>query len=343
MVDPETGRMWMNVTNDIDYYGIPERDTDGLIGTGDDRVIGKGDAYNLGGFAIAAWAALADYVPDSHYLTASQQLWDVYEDRIMAGHDPRHLIAALELWKATRKEQFRTAADHLAGRVLALQGEEGWFADNPGGAPPFRIVDEGLAPAALACYVLTWPESGLVRQVRTCLRRYGQWSMALGDNPFGIIRHYTREDDEPFYFKSRDEWFGGSNSAYCSTAWAVYLAAVVFEDESEFTRELRAHAANQVHWILGMNPLSLCMFEGKGNSDRIKYHHLYAEIPGHTRGAVPGALPNGIIRGPSNVDKPWFDLRQESGTLPGAESAEPWLPHNAYYLLMLSAGCSPAG
>jgi hypothetical protein len=161
----------------------------------------------------------------------------------------------------------------------------------------------------------------------------------MADNPFGIIRHDA--GGTPFFFKSRDAWFGGQNSAYCSTAWAAYLASRVFADDPTFARRLRAHAANQVHWILGMNPLNLCMFEGRGNSARIKYHHLYAEIRGHSRGAVPGAIPNGIIRAPGNADRPWFDLRSGAGSLPGPESAEPWLPHNAYYLLVLSAGGQP--
>jgi hypothetical protein len=157
----------------------------------------------------------------------------------------------------------------------------------------------------------------------------------MAGNPFGIIRHC--DGNEPFYFKSRDEWFGGSNSAYCSTAWAANLASKVFQEEPEFAARLRDHAANQVHWILGMNPLSLCMFEGKGDSRRIRYHHTYSTIPGHERGAVPGAIPNGITREPGTSDRPWFDLRSTPGSPPGAESAEPWLPHNAYYLLMLSA------
>ena len=142
---------------------------------------------------------------------------------------------------------------------------------------------------------------------------------------------------QPFYFNSRDNWFGGNNSAYCSVAWAAYLASRVFQDEPDFSKRLQAHATKQIRWILGMNPLNLCMFEGKGNSERIRYYHLYAEIPGHSRGAVPGAIPNGIIREPGNADRPWFDLRTGTGTLPCPESAEPWLPHNAYYLLMLSA------
>jgi len=90
-----------------------------------------------------------------------------------------------------------------------------------------------------------------------------------------------------------------------------------------------------VHWVLGLNPLDLCMFEGKGSSHRIYYHHRYADIPGHPRGAVPGTIPNGIIRDRSGADRPWFDFT--STTVPYFASNEPWLPHNAYYLLMLAA------
>ena len=207
--------------------------------------------------------------------------------------------------------------------------------DDADGGPVFRIVDEGTIPAALARYALARPKSPLAGSVKRSLSDYFRWSFRMGDNPFRLIRNYTGE--QPFYFKSQEDWFGGANSAYASTAWAAYLAARVFDDDLAFRRELESHAANQVHWILGMNPLNLCMFEGKGNSDRIHYHHLYALIPGHPRGAVPGAIPNGIIRTPGNADRPWFDLRSEAGAPPGAQSAEPWLPHNAYYLLMLSA------
>ncbi|NUN98483.1 MAG: glycoside hydrolase family 9 protein, partial [Candidatus Omnitrophica bacterium] len=115
------------------------------------------------------------------------------------------------------------------------------------------------------------------------------------------------------------------------------LSARTFEDEPAFAGLLRAHAANQVHWVLGLNPLDLCMLEGVGSSSRIHYHHLLAESPDHPRGAVPGAIPNGIAREPGNSDRPWFDFRDKIGSLPGAETCEPWLPHNAFFLLMLSA------
>ena len=198
-----------------------------------------------------------------------------------------------------------------------------------------KIVDEGVIPAALARFTLEHPDSALTGRIRESLRAYFAWSLLLADNPFGLVRNDT--GGGPFYFKARDDWFGGSNSEYLSTAWAANLAAALFKDDPAFTARLRSHAANQAHWVLGMNPMDLCMFEGKGTSDRIYFHHIYSEIPGHERGAVPGAIPNGIIRPPDNSDRPWFDLRTGPGSPAGAESAEPWLPHNAYYLLMLSA------
>ncbi len=335
MVDPRTGRIWMNVTNDIDYYGTAENETDGISGTDDDRLIGTDDPTDLGAFSMAAWAVLARYVPDTGYLESAEKLWAVYEERILQGYNPRHVFTAIELYRTTNDEKYRTAADRLTEKLFALQNGDGWFARQPGGPPEMRLLDEGATPAALAHYALRFPDSPLVSPIKTCLRNYFTWSFRLADNPFGIVQNYNGGD--LFFFMRREVWYGGNNSEYCSTAWAAYLTARLFAAEPELAARLRSHAADQIHWLLGMNPLDLCMFAGRGSSDRIYFHHLYAEIPGHPRGAVPGAIPNGIVREPGNTDRPWFDLRTASGSLPAPESAEPWLPHNAYYLLMLSA------
>jgi len=334
MVDPATGRIWMNVTNDIDYYGIPEHDTDGIPGNRDDRVINTNDPSDLGAYTIAAWAVLGRRLNEPVYLEAARKLWAVYEDRILAVYEPRQVFAAMELYRSTGEVKYLSMTERIASKLLELQNAAGWFARAPGGPPEMKIVDEGVIPAALARFALRHPESPLIGRIRDSLRAYFVRAFRLADNPFGLLRNYI--GGEPFYFKARNDWFGGSNSEYLSVAWAANLCAAVFKDEPELAARLRSHAASQVHWILGMNPMDLCMFEGKGTSQKIYFHHLYAEIPGHERGAVPGAIPNGITRPPDNSDRPWFDLRTGPGSLPGAESAEPWLPHNAYYLLMLS-------
>ena len=340
MVDPETGHIWMNVTNDIDYHGIPEHDTDGIPGTRDDRVIDTRDPGDLGAFTIAAWAVLGRRLEATGHLEAAQRLWAVYEERILASYEPRQVFAAIELYRSTGESRYLAMAEQLALDLLDLQDATGWFARMPGGPPEIKIVDEGVTPAALARFALEDPEAACVGRIRDSLRAYFAWSFGLADNPFGLIRNYI--GDEPFYFKARDGWFGGSNSEYLSLAWAANLAAAVFANDTDLAARLRALAADQVHWVLGMNPLDLCMFEGRGTSQRIYFHHLYAQVPGHERGAVPGAIPNGIIRPADNSDRPWFELRTGPGSPPGAESTEPWLPHNAFYLLMLAtADCPP--
>jgi len=74
------------------------------------------------------------------------------------------------------------------------------------------------------------------------------------------------------------------------------------------------------------------MLEGAGRFNPPRYHHRYDSIPGHERGAVPGAVCNGIVRESVTRDAPRFDLAGND-----YHSNEPWLPHNAYYLLAASA------
>ena len=81
------------------------------------------------------------------------------------------------------------------------------------------------------------------------------------------------------------------------------------------------------------------MFEGAGTVNPPRYHHRYDSIPGHPRGAVPGAIPNGFVRSAYGLDQPGFDLsRVGSGRAhPSYRTSEPWLTHNMWYLMALSA------
>ena len=74
-----------------------------------------------------------------------------------------------------------------------------------------------------------------------------------------------------------------------------------------------------------------------------RYHHRYDSIPGHERGAVPGAIPNGFVRTISGEDQPGFDMsRPAKGKRhPSYRTSEPWLVHNMWYLLAISAAQNP--
>jgi hypothetical protein len=321
MVDPESGHMWYYVGNDIDFFGIPELETDNIPGTKDDRWVAVNTPGQLEPFVIAGWAVLARHADRDTYLNAAEELWAATEDRIMAGDSPAHILAALELHRTTGNEKYRAAADAL------IQFHFGAAKAFDATAIPSKTV----YPAALALYALAYPDAPATGEIKGRLTAHFAevFRVADIDNPFGIVRDKTKDGLSYFWPNC------GYNTRYSTAAWHAYTTARLFPNDEAFAARLRAYAADQAHWQLGMNPLELCMLEGKGTSHRIYYHHRYADIPGRSRGAVPGTIPNGFIRAPGNIDAPWFDF--SSTTVPSHTTCEPWLPHNAYYLLMLSA------
>ncbi len=102
--------------------------------------------------------------------------------------------------------------------------------------------------------------------------------------------------------------------------------------------------ADQLDWVMGKNPHSLCMVEGAGSLNPNWYHHRYSTIPGKERGAVPGAVANGMVINLVGLDIPGFDVSWpgagDEGIMrrdrPSFRTSEPWLVHNMHLLLALS-------
>ncbi|MHA1847903.1 MAG: glycoside hydrolase family 9 protein, partial [Promethearchaeota archaeon] len=160
------------------------------------------------------------------------------------------------------------------------------------------------------------------------------------ENNTEVYRSY----DEYFYDRFRDnrsDWNVGQNSYYLCAAWANALAFKITND----SRHLY-FAMAMFDWIFGKNPFALCMVEGEGTFNPPRYHNRASAIPGNPYGKVPGCVPNGITRkGKSkddpdlSLDYPYFDLKNEGPIYYGADysSTEPWLPHNAYFVLAMNA------
>jgi hypothetical protein len=79
------------------------------------------------------------------------------------------------------------------------------------------------------------------------------------------------------------------------------------------------------------------MFEGGGELNPPRYHHRYNMIAGRQRGAVPGAIANGMVRDMGLADRPGFDMSRGGNRPPSFRTSEPWLVHNMFYLLAASA------
>jgi len=82
---------------------------------------------------------------------------------------------------------------------------------------------------------------------------------------------------------------------------------------------------------------SIRSIEGSGALNPPRYHHRYNMIEGRARGAVPGAIPNGIVRDMGIADRCGFDMSRGGGRSPSFRTSEPWLVHNMFYLLAASA------
>jgi hypothetical protein len=126
---------------------------------------------------------------------------------------------------------------------------------------------------------------------------------------------------------------GGLSPQYLATAFTCLTAYSLTKNNSYLQM-----AMDHLDWIAGRNPFSICWIDGVGSQNLPCYHHGYAFDTNNPRGAVPGAIGNGIAKAPeydlfgkvTYVDKPAYDSRQASYFHNNAAvySSEPWLVQN---------------
>jgi hypothetical protein len=344
MWQPGKGIVYQDVWNGYDYWGTPDKETDNLKNTADDRPLrGEGpSAMSAGALALAA-----RLTGKSTYLEAAEDLWrgavesgpDYPEeawittsgglpnrDETASGKRVRRiadlLLADTELEALTENRRYVENAQSCVELLAQQQREDGlWPSDTYS-----RIVLQGVPAAALALFVRRHPTSRSAAIAIKGLRHWLERNIQLTTNPFQLIPWANG------VFLNPDIglwWYTGQNSQYLSNAWALHLVAEVLNEP-----EARQLADRQIDWILGLNPYNLCMMEGKGSSNPPFYLHRWA--PNEQRGAVPGAIPNGFCRQFAEVDIPWFDIRRPPRTV-SYHTSEPWEPHNAFFILAVTA------
>jgi len=315
-----------------------------------------------GGLAIAALAQAALWQApgerEADYLRAAEDGW-----AFLAAHNPRltndgrenivddycALLAATELFRATRKPVYKEAADARATRLLARLSPRPrayWRADD-GDRPFFHAADAGLPVASLIAY-LDIADDARRAAVRDAVRGSLEWELAVtGEvaNPFGYARQLVQTKagvrDTRFFFPHDTEtapWWQGEDARLGSLAFAARAAGALFADDAAFAGRLRRYAQDQLDWILGRNPFDASMLEGAGH-DNPEYRFLGSFE--YTN--APGGIVNGITSGfsdPLGID---FNLPH---TVTGGDNdwrwGEQWLPHATWYLLALAAGEAPS-
>ena len=321
---PETGALRNHVSQgpgrQWSKWSAPEVHTDNVVGTADDPVIQEGEGNSP--LVIGAWARLSALREKggrtNNYLAAALRLWNHATNGGTNAGSPYLLLSALDLHAVTGDQAYLDYARRSVNALLAQQTTTGRLQ----GA--FGNYGEGVA-ASLASFALAYKNDPLIPGIAQALNGYIAFCARQADNPFGLSQQTVGQATQ--FFPSDL----GHNFQILQRAWAAALAYRV-------TREPKAlvFATDQMDWVLGKNPLDLCMFEGKGAFNPPRYHHRYNQIPGHERGAVPGTVPNGCVRDLGMADRPGFDLSRGGNRSPSHRTSEPWLVHNLFYLLAAS-------
>ncbi len=321
--DPESKKLIYAVFSGYGYWGVPEKETDNLLGGGDDRPVVFPFQWNENEMAVAAYAVLYRKTGDPAWKQAAEELWNVVQQHDFSDiiQGAKRLLAAVELFRSTENRQYQEIAESCAENLIQVQDERGGWP-----SWPLAVVDYGLPAAALAEFYLAIPESELAPQVQESLWQYMSFWASRRSTPFDIPKW---DKNEYFYPYARDQWYVGQNSMYLSQAWAGFLISLIIPRGRGKTY---LWASGCLDWVLGANPLGICMMYGAGTTHLKRYHHRYDSISNGKNGCVPGAICNGFTR--KSLDSDFFYLDLEGNSW---QTNEPWLPHNAYFLLALTA------
>ena len=314
-----------------------------------------------GGIAIAALAMASTYpVPGefsaAQYLKAAEDSFDYLEkDNLKLLNDGKEnivddycaLAAATELYRATKNEKYKTAADRRAKSLMARQISAGgyknyWRADD--GERPFFHASDGGLPVVSLLYYAEIAEPAARNQVLETVKKSLQFELAITaevNNPFEYSREYVQDKTgarrTSFFFPHNSDaapWWQGENARLASVAAAARLAARVFSDDAAFHRQLESFATSQLNWILGLNPFDSCMLNGVGRNNP---PYMYFDSWEFTN--APGGISNGITSGfkdESDID--YLLTYRQTGADNDWRWGEQWLPHASWYLLAVAIG-----
>jgi len=317
-----------------------------------------------GGIAIAALAMASTYPASGEfsgadYLKSAEDAFVFLEkENLKLINDGKEnivddycaLAAATELYRATKKEKYKTAADRRAQNLISRQITAGgyanyWRADD--GERPFFHASDGGFPVVSLLYYEEVADPSVRMRVLDTVKQSLEFELAITaevNNPFGYSREYVHDKTgarhTSFFFPHNSDaapWWQGENARLASVATAANLAVRYFAKNKSFREKLEAFSANQLNWILGLNPFDSCMLNGVGRNNP---PYMYFDSWEFTN--APGGISNGITGGfkdESDID--YLVPYRQTGADNDWRWGEQWLPHSAWYLLAVaSAGGS---
>jgi len=304
-----------------------------------------------GGMAIAAlarisrWKKHGEYT-QAQYLDAAKRAFahlmanntkydDDGKENII--DDYCALLAATELWIATEEPLYcyeaRKRADNLNKRMTA----EGYFIANDSNRPYWHASDAGLPIVALSRYLIKERAAAYSSDAIATIKKALDYNLAVTNkvsNPFGYARQtflYKGEVKDGFFIPHDNEtgwWWQGEDARLASLATAALVGGKLVypgQNNPTYNTHLTGYASQQLSWILGCNPYSMCFMYGFGKNN-VPYMHSNF---GH--GSEVGGISNGITGKEGNGDGSGIDFKTEDQ---GDEWrwTEEWIPHAAWFL-----------
>ena len=316
-----------------------------------------------GGMAIAALARASTLgikgdstTTPADYLDGAKRAFEHLESKQTLGGDCAYcndgkeniiddytaLLAALELYNATKISSYmdvaRKRAEHLAGRL----SNDGYFwSDNDKKRPFWHASDAGLPLVALVRYLELEKDASKASAIKTVAKKHLDWMLKItadnGKNPFGYARqtYKTQGSIKNGYFIPHDNesnyWWQGENARIASLAAAAVYASRIL-DYSDSTTAYK-YAANQLDWVLGKNPYNISFMKGVGSNN-----------PGDYYGSrLSQTLVGGIVNGVTGLNTDGsgivWDDPYKAGFSEGWQNwrwIEQWIPHTTWFLMALS-------
>ncbi|MDY6331796.1 MAG: glycoside hydrolase family 9 protein [Fibrobacter sp.] len=344
----EQGFFYMTV---FDNWGSPmgKREicafsgSDGIKSADYQTAFREGGGMAIAGLASAARLQLKGNFTSEQYLAAAEKAYKHLSEKQGIGKscaycddgkeniidDYTALLAATELYAATKKQEYLEdaydRAEHLSSRV----SKDGYFWSDDAKTRPFwHASDAGLPLVALARYsevvgaidedagievhgqpfpywvCVTMIGGGCVNEsidnVRNAIRSHFDWLVKITnkvDNPFGYARQTYKTQDkikDGFFIPHDNEsnyWWQGEDARLASLSAAIMYANRIIDGEyrNVTTSDVQKYATDQLDWILGKNPYATCMMYGKGTKNPQKY-----DGQSEYDATLEGGIANGI-------------------------------------------------
>jgi hypothetical protein len=341
-------------------YQAPDKARSGIVEHANNDLEYEVSYRSGGGVAVAALAIASTYpfsgeFKNADYLKAAEDAFDFLEkNNLKLVNDGKEnivddycaLTAATELYRATKKDVYKDAADKRAASLMARLITNGsytnyWRADDAV-RPFFHASDAGF-PVVSLLYYSEIASPDVQQKVRDVVKKSLVFQLAINkdvNNPFDYARQLTQDKDGnrhvTFFFPHNTEvapWWQGENARLASLATAARLAARQYPDDPEFQRQLRSFAASQLDWILGLNPFDSSMMNGVGRNNP---QYLFFDSWEFTN--APGGISNGITAGFKDEESIDYNLTyHQTGADNDWRWQEQWLPHGAWYIFAVCA------